>query len=176
MAGMQGWSHAPLTLLHGAGFSLRTLLYSMMRNLTLTTGQLRLGYILLCLLTRLLSSLADAPVACCLQVQLPDQCRPPLLCSTLTPSLMQVNILEAVQYLVRDSRAQDSLIFAFSGHGCMDVSHNQERDGILPSDYERVLARLYLSHGQPRLSWESILHQRVSPCKARTPQKSNAQW
>ncbi|CAL5219515.1 g1360 [Coccomyxa viridis] len=48
------------------------------------------------------------------------------------------NIREAVQWLVRDSQAQDSLVFAFSGHGCMDVSHDQERDGILPSDYEKV--------------------------------------
>ena len=51
---------------------------------------------------------------------------------------LQDNIREAVQWLVRDSQAQDSLVFAFSGHGCMDVSHDQERDGILPSDYERV--------------------------------------
>ena len=33
----------------------------------------KVNYILLCLLTRLLSSLADVLVACCLQVQLPDR-------------------------------------------------------------------------------------------------------
>jgi len=52
---------------------------------------------------------------------------------------MQANILEAVQWLVRDTRALDSLVFAFSGHGCFDASRDQERDGILSSDFEKVL-------------------------------------
>ena len=52
---------------------------------------------------------------------------------------MQANILDAVQWLVRDTRAQDSLVFAFSGHGCFDASRDQERDGILSSDFEKVL-------------------------------------
>ena len=50
----------------------------------------------------------------------------------------QVNILDAVRWLVRDTQPQDSLVFAFSGHGCLDVSDEQERDGILSSDYEQV--------------------------------------
>ena len=55
------------------------------------------------------------------------------------PIVLQVNIMGAVRWLVRDTQAQDSLVFAFSGHGCFDESHEQERDGIMSSDYERVL-------------------------------------
>ena len=51
---------------------------------------------------------------------------------------MQMNIMDAVRWLVRDTQAQDSLVFAFLGHGCFDDSHEQERDGIMSCDYERV--------------------------------------
>ena len=57
---------------------------------------------------------------------------------TLMQAVPQVNILDAVRWLVRETQPQDSLVFAFSGHGCLDVSDEQERDGILSSDYEQV--------------------------------------
>ena len=56
----------------------------------------------------------------------------------LKQPMPQVNILDAVRWLVNDTQPQDSLVFAFSGHGCLDVSDEQERDGILSSDYEQV--------------------------------------
>ena len=68
------------------------------------------------------------------QLELPDL---PVGIS-LKESVLQVNILDAVRWLVRDTQPQDSLVFAFSGHGCLDVSEEQERDGILSSDYEQV--------------------------------------
>ncbi|CAL8467614.1 g7152 [Coccomyxa elongata] len=65
------------------------------------------------------------------------------------------NILSALSWLVSDCQAQDSLVFAFSGHGSLDTfSNEQSRDGILPCDfleagpiyedelYEAVVARL----------------------------------
>lgn len=60
----------------------------------------------------------------------------------------------AVRWLVGDSRPQDSLVFAFSGHGCLDVSREQERDGILSSDYEQVqqLSPIIMDHAS--FSWE----------------------
>ena len=54
------------------------------------------------------------------------------------PVVLQVNIMGAVRWLLRDTQAQDSLVFAFSGHGCFNDSREQERDGIMSSDYERV--------------------------------------
>lgn len=76
---------------------------------------------------------------------------------------LQENIWEAVQWLVRDSQGQDSLVFAFSGHGCMDVSHNQERDGILPSDYEKVPAFRHPPPGNPisSLMWDACFHLQI---------------
>lgn len=38
-----------------------------------------------------------------------------------------------------ECQAQDSLVFAFSGHGALDtISEDQGRDGILPCDFLEV--------------------------------------
>ena len=63
---------------------------------------------------------------------------PACVADLLKHSVPQVNILDAVRWLVRETQPQDSLVFAFSGHGCLDVSDEQKRDGILSSDYEQV--------------------------------------
>lgn len=69
---------------------------------------------------------------------LSKSCLPCLCGGLLKHSVPQVNILDAVRWLVRETQPQDSLVFAFSGHGCLDVSDEQKRDGILSSDYEQV--------------------------------------
>lgn len=56
---------------------------------------------------------------------------------------VQANILAAVEWLVSDCQPQDSLVFAFSGHGTLDDSNAMGQDGILPSDFEEVSQSLH---------------------------------